>query len=163
MAGNKKLVTVAVDRTGWDPGPWDTEEDRYEWWTPQGYPALILRTDFGNLCGYVAIPRKHPCHGVDYNQEPVDSLLVHGGVTYSRPPQGVIARDDGDADWWIGFDCAHAFDLAPGLLSDLKRRLPAFAQMPPFDVYRDVEYVRGECETLASQLHSLTRGLRLLS
>ena len=108
---------VATDRTGWEPGPWDDEADRVDWWTPQGYPGLVLRNDFGSLCGYVAVPPKHPCYGVRYDAEPVGSLLVHGGVTYSnRGSQAicrVMPREEIENDWWIGFDTAHAFDPLP--------------------------------------------------
>ena len=40
--------------------------------------------------------------------------------------------------WWVGFDCAHLYDLVP-------------AHPRPGDIYRDERYVRRELEGLARQ------------
>lgn len=49
--------------------------------------------------------------------------------------------------WWLGFDCAHCYDLVPGMG-------PSFSYNPR-DRYRDLEYVKGEVRILARQLRSL--------
>lgn len=140
-------------------------------WTDEktGYECHILRvTHSGHLCGYVTIPEGHPLHGVGYNQDVPESLRaqfghlsespvgkrgaidiflvaatgkptagflfdVHGGITYSDTQK--------DGAFWYGFDCSHAGDLCP-------KRGHAHAG----DVYRDFEYVKAECASLASQL-----------
>lgn len=57
-------------------------------------------------CGYVGVPKGHPWEKCgSYWSEPLDSVDVHGGVTYAewgddgRLPSGLF---------WIGFDTAHA-------------------------------------------------------
>lgn len=47
-------------------------------------------------------------------------------------------HDTGQDVWWVGFDCAHLYDLVP-------------ATPRPGDVYRDEQYVRRELEGLARQ------------
>ncbi|KKM83461.1 hypothetical protein LCGC14_1309210 [marine sediment metagenome] len=47
-------------------------------------------------------------------------------------------HDTGQDVWWIGFDCAHLYDLVP-------------SNPHPGDVYRDEHYVRNELEGLARQ------------
>jgi hypothetical protein len=77
---------------------------------------------------------------------------VHGGLTYADRCQGTICHvpESGRSHdvWWFGFDCAHAFDLAPMLT---KYRTPhdnaAFRE-----VYRDLRYVKAEVTSLAKQL-----------
>ncbi|KKN15051.1 hypothetical protein LCGC14_0989840 [marine sediment metagenome] len=47
-------------------------------------------------------------------------------------------HDTGQDVWWIGFDCAHLYDLVP-------------SHPRPGDIYRDERYVRNELEGLARQ------------
>jgi hypothetical protein len=126
-----------------------------------GYPCLIVRNDFGSLCGYVGVPPGHPAHGKSYGDELVDKLDVHGGITYGARCQGrvchVPAPSESDDVWWLGFDCGHAFDYTPALQMVRARGGP----LPPYvepghgpweECYRDVSYVRAEIERLAGQL-----------
>lgn len=58
---------------------------------------------------------------------------VHGGITFS---------DNFDTGgYWYGFDCSHCDDLSPSYDSFAAHR-----------EYRDVEYVKAECASLAKQL-----------
>ena len=144
---------TAIDRTGWPPGPWDDEDDRYEWRDETtGLPCLAKRNHLGVLCGYVAVAPGHRWHGVAYDAVPVD---VHGGLTYAdgcdveagichTPAPG----EPGDV-WWLGFDCAHIFDLVPSMLAHE-------AAMPEslFErcSYKTIGYVTAQCAHLASQI-----------
>jgi hypothetical protein len=163
-----KAREARVDRTGWAPGPWDDEPDRLEWRLPElpQYPMLITRNDYsGNLCGYVAVPPGHPAHG----KEPDDlELDAHGGVNYAGSCSGKICHvpQPGEPDdvWWFGFDCAHGFDVMPGLEArhPMLRALREEAEAAPAeplstDRYRDLPYVKGECEELARQLAALEK------
>ncbi len=80
---------------------------------------------------------------------PDASFAVHGGLTFSDKCTGNIChapRDGGPDDiWWLGFDCNHAGDMAPG-----RRR------MFPEETYRTIDYVKAETERLARQLATLT-------
>lgn len=132
-----------IDKSSWPRGPWQTEADDLEWRTTSGLRAVILRNPFfGTLCGYVAIPPSHGLHGVSYEKAP---LSAHGGLTYAShtPPRD---HETDEKLWWFGFDACHSCDYAPGLAqlrhAYMSRDLP----------YRDVAYMRRECEKLAAQL-----------
>lgn len=158
---------------------WETEVIPLPW-THAGFDCAIVRNDHMlNLCGYVRFPEGHPLYGVDYG-DPVPAVLklaaeaagdgpigkrgmidvfllaaggdmragmlfdVHGGITFScldsywLPP-----------GFWYGFDCGHAGDMSPGLTKLFDTNL--FDD----DVYRDVAYVKAECESLAVQVAQL--------
>lgn len=136
-----------VPREGWEPGPWDDEPDRVEWIDEAtGYPCLVIRHFLtGNLCGYVAVPPGHPLHGLAYQDDAVDGLNVHNGITYSSPcqeppaaelshiiemgcpPELLICHkpEPGQPDdvWWFGFHCAGWRDIQPGMDASLRRTI----------------------------------------
>jgi hypothetical protein len=126
-----------VDRTGWPQGPWDTEPDFVEWVSSVGgidVKCEIQRNSLGALCGYVYVPKKHPWRKA-HRAVDVEGVSVHGGITW-----GV------DSAGRIGFDCSHAGDDSPGMRARGRRKLL------PGETYRDMAYVRGEVENLATQL-----------
>jgi hypothetical protein len=152
-----------MDRTGWGEGPWSGEPDKLQWIDEAtGYDCLIVRSDFsGALCGYVGVPPGHPLHGVGDDDADLD---VHGGLTFAGgcqqgAPEGHgvchVPEPGRPADvWWLGFDCAHAWDLMPGM--DARLRGLGMPPMPHFGgppvTYKPVGYVREECARLAAQL-----------
>lgn len=137
-----------IDRSGWDAGPWDAEPDRLEF-QHAGFPCLCLRTALGAWFGYVAVPPGHPDHGRPYADVPVS---VHGGLTSAHARRGAVchvpAPGDPDNVWWLGFDCAHVYDLVPGF------RIDADPWHLDHDRYRDLAYVRRETERLADHLRA---------
>lgn len=56
-----------------------------------------------------------------------------------------------DDVFWLGFDCAHAGDLSPGI-ENAYRYLGSRPSFAEGNVYRDVQYVQDEVTNLASQL-----------
>lgn len=75
-----------VDKSSWGDGPWAAEPDKRQWLDEAtGLPCLIVRGPSGALCGYVGVPRGHPCHGKHYDAvyEIVEDLDIHGGLTFS--------------------------------------------------------------------------------
>jgi hypothetical protein len=65
--------------------------------THEGIAWAIVAGPIAAGNGYVQIPLNHPWHGLHYDDIDVE---VHGGLTFN-------------ADGWIGFDTAHAFDYWP--------------------------------------------------
>jgi hypothetical protein len=149
-----------VDRSGWDSGQWDTEPDKVQWQDPRsGLPCLAVRSLMGNWCGYVGVAENHPFFGLHFYDEKID-VSVHGGLTFCGAcrehdkEHGICHKPDpGEPDhvWWLGFDCAHAFDLAPGLVATIKKCGAGTGKFPR-DVYRNLAYVKRECAKLGSQL-----------
>lgn len=148
-----------VDKSSWGPGPWQDEPDKMQWVDPEtDLDCLIVRSPgvTGALCGYVGVPPGHPAHGAHYDSVDVD---VHGGLTYAALCQESLPEDRGvchvpapgrPADvYWLGFDCAHAWDLAPAMAS---REFALDLSPVPGEVYRDIAYVTGEVTRLARQL-----------
>jgi len=141
------------DKSRFGPGPWADEPDKRQWPDREtGLPCLIVRGPLGALCGYVGVTESHPWFRRDYDDSTVD-ISVHGGLTFAAPcsPDGDEGRsichvpDPGEPDhmWWFGFDCCHINDLVPG----------ARSQYPGSDdVYRDLDFVAGQCANLARQL-----------
>jgi hypothetical protein len=158
------------------PGEWETEPNVLEF-THLGFECAVLRMLWsGQLNGYIGIGPSHPLYGKDYGDsviatsdmldrqikigrdigwvsafcadpaevgKPVrlDLLLhCHGGLTYSR------SGEPGNNLWWFGFDTAHLGDLRPN--DDASR-----SRLRSEGTYRNLAYVRKECERLAKQLH----------
>lgn len=162
-------------------GPWSSEPDRAVWIdAPTGLDCLAHRNSQGAWCGYVGVPPGHPWHGRERGAPPLSRVWAHGGVNFSGPGRpgnlahdyGISAGPDRPEDlWWVGFDCGHADDLAPGLLAALHkvdpigypiggRPSPALRSIFDHQTYRTFEYVVDEIGRLAAQAHRAT-GRRL--
>lgn len=164
-----------IDKSAWERGPWDDEPDKIQFADDStGFPCLIVRNRHGALCGYVGVPSGHPWHGKGYD----DCLLhpvpegggydetaypdVHGGLTFAGPcghgddeSTGICHKPTPGASddvWWLGFDCAHAWDYTG--MKDAPEWRARFPRDPE-DVYRDVDYVKSEVRKLASQAASV--------
>lgn len=130
------------DKSKWGDGPWVNEPDKKQWQDEEtGLPCLIHRNRLGALCGYVGVPAGHPWFEKDFLDIYPE---VHGGLTYSGFCAAHICHvvEDGEDDhvWWLGFDCAHGYDLCPNV------------RLPDDDVvYRTWEYAEEECRKLAKQ------------
>lgn len=149
---------TTIDKKTWGDGPWQDEPDR-ALWRHRGLPCIITRQpQSGHLCGYVGVPLGHPWHGKGYDD--VDAT-VHGGLTYARACEGDVCHvpKPGESDdvWWLGFDCSHYRDYAPGraaMMRELSRKHPEL--LPPRDrnedeTYMDIDYVQAEVQRLANQ------------
>jgi hypothetical protein len=158
---------MAIDKSKWPDGPWMNEVDQLGWIDEAtGYACAIVRHgSSGHLCGYVEIPFGHPLHGVSYSAQitktPTRPLFggwflldhehdsagglfnVHGGITYS----GEAFWGD-DSGHWYGFDCGHAWDVCPAIQYN--------RSYLPDSTYRDIEYVKAQCASLAKQLKDVS-------
>jgi|1185.fasta_scaffold22100_3 hypothetical protein len=136
-------------------GPWVDEADRLEF-EACGLPCLITRNPLlGTMCGYVAVPPGHPLHGVSYRVASA-ALDVHGGVNYSQRCDDEVCHKakPGEPDdvWWFGFHCACGWDLLPYMSKWLGCPRDGHGDLQN---YRDLNFVRVECESLAVQLAAL--------
>lgn len=170
----RTIQYISQDRSRW-PGPeedqpWHGEPDKIQWQDERtGLPCLAVRNQFGAWCGYVGVYRDHPWYGVDYGEGGFDNenrpeavLRVHGGITFSSGCQKEATEAEGichvaghgedDRVWWFGFDCAHYRDLVPTMQKALID--VGSSQLDGDSQYRDLDYVRSECASLAKQLES---------
>lgn len=140
-----------IQKEFWGKGPWNNESDRYEWIDDvTGYPCLAKRNVLiGSWCGYVGVYQGHKLHGKTYSEieEEEYEMEIHGGLTYSEESSddfenGVCSKlDNNNTIWWLGFDCAHYNDIVPSLTYNT-----------PKATYKDLDFVKAECEKLAKQL-----------
>jgi len=164
-------IDPSINKMDWGEGEWQHEPDKIQFLDEKtGYPCLIVRNNYGALCGYVGISPGHKHYGEDLSSyDKADSLEVHGGITFASGCQegnsdfGVCHLvDDGEEDnvWWIGFDCAHLGDLEPNKYGRkrsivkpiLDAACPEFLLRNSSDQYRNIEYVKNEIKNLACQL-----------
>lgn len=136
------IAPLVIDKSKWPPGPWHEEPD-FESFRSHGLHCLIIRIrNSGHLCGYVGVPPGHPMHGKHYSD--IEGIEIHGGLTYSDALNKIFKPEPGAH--YFGFDCAHYFDLSPGML--------ALLGLPPGrdGTYRTFGFVREEVKRLAAQL-----------
>jgi len=164
---------------------WETEPDLVVFYH-RGFKCIIFRhPHFGNLNGYLGVPKGHPWHRK--NHDHVEGASVHGGLTYSAgcasgkypsgPPRACFdthKRRPGDREadtdehkskacdnWFLGFDTCHAGDHSPyiaSLLTTPAGKKVAARIRRPSDVYRDIEYVTKELKRLAEQAEAIADG-----
>ncbi len=158
-----------MDRSEWPPGPWDTEtEDKAEF-SHGGFPCLLVRGPAGAWCGYVGVPPGHYAHGKGYDDDSLDHVRVHGGLTYSDGCQvggricHVPALGEPDDVWWLGFDCNHSGDVSPkdeaySIKYGWPRRLGTQTGWGGSHEYRTQDYARRQTVALAGQLVSTPLG-----
>jgi len=102
--------------------------------------SIRRNTSGGHLCGYVILTPDNDFFGKEYDDIPVS---CHGGLTY--------ASNQG-SNWVIGFDCAHYDDLQPfytdqDIYNDNR-------------VYKDMEFVTEECESICEQISEKSKSHR---
>lgn len=158
-------IDPRCDRSQWPAGAWDGEPDKAQWKDEAtGLACLAKRhPSSGHWCGYVGIPPEHPLHG---KEDEDCNLEVHGGITFGAhcqegPPETTVCHIPGLGEpehlWWLGFDCAHAWDYSPSdKIREIERGYPftiGFDQS-----YKSLAYVKNECARLAAQVRVADNG-----
>lgn len=125
------------------------------------YHLLILKNNsLGIFNGYVGISKKHNFFGKDYfNNKEIESLEVHGGVTYAGNNLKGMFKNF----WYFGFDAGHSGDYVPGLSNDLKKftadllgeKLASELLKDYEETYKDLDYVTKEVIKLYKQLKDI--------
>lgn len=113
-----------------------------------GFEWEVVQNGLGYRCGYVRVTPGHPWFGKGYDDINAD---VHGGLTFCGHGKACPTHGP-EAEWWIGFDCAHAGDAQDPELTWAKYGESVY-QMPSYrgDKIRTQEYVEAECRSLCEQ------------
>lgn len=76
----------------------------------KGFKCYVILRSMGTRdyrCGYVRCP-----DGMNITTTDTKKICCHGGITYSyQAAPAPLAKREED-NWYIGFDCVHAFDDA---------------------------------------------------
>jgi hypothetical protein len=123
-----------------------------------GVQWVVVNNGMGYRCGYVRVPLDHPWHGKSHNDLNVE---VHGGLTFAEADVPCDAPG-ADTDWWLGFDCAHAFDAPdPELARSRSDSGPSLSLLNFLAeggnncyAVRTQAYAENECRSLCQQASS---------
>jgi hypothetical protein len=132
------------------------------WFTESGYRAIVIFNDTGHRCGYIEIPRSHPCYEKEYSDIDVN---VHGGLTFSAYNKE-MPYDSPEGFWVLGFDCIHSSDSNDleayerysnmGYIPKIQEDISHIFNMIFSDgIVRTLDFVVAECESLATQLKEM--------
>jgi len=118
----------------------------------ENHKCVVIFTDMGHYCGYVAVEQKSPLYGIKYNEDLKKPELLKELNQTTIGKRGVLpvfcwdgkettpeilfnvhggitfSRKNNDYPiknnnlWWFGFDCAHAGDKKD--LTKLKKYFP---------------------------------------
>lgn len=129
-----------IDKTNWGRGPWDLEPDYVEF-EHCGFRCVLRRFEnTGAWNGYVEVSDLHPWYHIG-----ADEARVHGGVTWRGEVNGVEQNPNCT---FVGFDCAHGFDIVPAMESFMTAFM---GRSMPSNEYRTVEYATDQLKRLANQ------------
>jgi hypothetical protein len=123
-----------------------------------GLRCVVVAHLMGYRCGYVGVTAQSKLYGLDYYNDKLNDICVHGGLTFSSrgydDDYPVVSQL-----WWFGFDCAHAGDAKDeSLISEQYKPLFLRPHLLSGTV-RTLEYCINECEHLAKQLHNFKEEL----
>ena len=129
-------------------------------WHDRGYLCMVVLTPMGHRCGYVGIHKGQPYYGNAYHK--LDWIGCHGGLTYSESYHPSYKGDVETTIWWIGFDCAHCYDIpdvkaaesAWGEGSEPAKRADRMASFSFGDCaqVRSLQFCEEECTKIVDQL-----------
>lgn len=126
-------------------GPWQTEPD-FELFEYRDHKCMVRRGPFGALNGYIEVKPDHAFYKQDYDAIDIN---VHWGITYSGNILDCLDI------FFIGFDCAHAFDYVPTLtLFHTCSAKTELCTVPMYqkENYKTIDFVIAECKSVVDQL-----------
>jgi hypothetical protein len=133
----------------------------------KNHEFLIVFTDSGHRCGYVAINQEQKTILDKQNEDNSSYFLpdidCHGGITFYE--EGHAAKDLLPVpcnDTWLGFDAAHGHDMSCPYTAEKYFGETEFVKFKKENqwhyegaVHRSYEYMEQECKKIIDQLNSL--------
>ena len=136
---------------------WRLEPDSKVWIDADtDLDCIARRSHLWAWCGYVGVPKSNRAHGKHYDHPSLREIDVHGGLTYSMANSKDLGLDEGEDLWWLGFDCAHAWDLIPVFVDTELAYGGILMPTMEEDHYRDLPYVHRQCTHLAELLNAMS-------
>jgi len=164
----------------WGYGEWVEEYDQAIF-EHNGIECMVIRIAIqepyskefhmfgGHLCGYIKVPDHHPYYGKGFDEIDLESGC-NGGLTYSE-------IDDQNHNYlhkkghWIGFDCAHSFDITPSMeylkktlpsMIECEKKLQKYKNLCPDSFlwhrsYKNMSYCIQECKNIADELVNMVK------
>lgn len=156
-----------------------------DWTTKAGLRAVVLFVNGSHHCGYVAVPKDHPLHGVGYSDKhpllrrsAIDDKPIGARGVFSLLKAGLAEEGEEATSPDVFFDVHGSItysdggDTYPAAGEGLwwygydcahagdaqKGRLAEYRS--PGDVFRDADYCIGECERFAEQLEAVREATR---
>ena len=130
--------------------PW-LDEPNVKQWSYQTLDLVVVRNAlYGNLCGFVKLPKGHRDYGKDWS-ELFRFYHIHGGLDFSgrciyHLPCVRYLEPIGEQVWYIGFSCNSAKDIVP---KEIYKTAFCYRNLPS---YKDFAFVSREAEKLADQV-----------
>jgi len=140
-------------KENWGDGVWQKEPDGAFWIDDEtNYCCMVRRNTYGTWAGYVGVDNNHPFFCLNKRHHRYNTILVHGGVTFSD----YDVKSDGEfyppiRRWWIGFDCFKNVDLVPTKLAELPAVKNIHTPIKTAE-YRTYTFVIDQTNQLAYQL-----------
>lgn len=75
----------------------------------KGYNFYIVSYGI-HPCAYVEIPKNHRWFGKDYDEEELETIQCHYGLTYADNLNHVLGKEQSKDRWFIGWDYGHTGD-----------------------------------------------------
>lgn len=136
---NGHRIPSSVDKQGLDLIKGEPNLARFK---AHGLTCYIHRhPNSGHLCGYVGVPPGHVFYGATDEDPRLSEIEVHFGLTWSEKGFYGLSKKL----WFLGFDCAHCYDLCPFFISPWK-----FERDKEYS-YKDFDFVIDETVNLAYQ------------
>lgn len=122
--------------------------------------CVMVRNASGAWCGYVQLYEDHDWLNKTYSD--INYILseegksVHGAITFKgKIDLSALLTGETSNSVFIGFDCAHIFDIKPLNTSIEIKILTRILEQEPDDqhpTYKDIPYVMEECIELAEYM-----------
>lgn len=134
----------------------EPDKYRFSW---KGFDCFIIRhPEYLCLNGYVAITKLSPrFYQKDCFDKDFPDIECHGGFTFSNSTLKWWKIKKRKSAWWLGFDCNHYLDFAPGFVFTTEKILgKECVDREELEngrsTYKNLDYVINECKGIVNQI-----------
>ena len=126
-------------------------------------PCVVIFTQIGHRCGYVAVEKDSPLYGIYYDNLNIKHNYysdVHGGLIFSDYSE-LYPITTKRPLYWFGFDCAHYNDAKDLEASKKYFDQKTYNQIIEYNslfqtgAVKTLDFCITECKSLAEQLTEL--------